>query len=60
MGAGLGSNFLIGAGLGGLYSVLLESLMEKHYPAQELVISALLEIIACVSNHMYYSVLLWL
>lgn len=26
------SNFVIGAGLGGLYSVLLESLMEKHYP----------------------------
>jgi FLVCR family feline leukemia virus subgroup C receptor-related protein len=25
-------NFFIGAGLGGLYSVLLESLMEKHFP----------------------------
>jgi len=26
-------NFFIGAGLGGIYSILLESLMEKHYPA---------------------------
>jgi FLVCR family feline leukemia virus subgroup C receptor-related protein len=25
-------NFVIGAGLGGIYSVLLESLMEKHFP----------------------------
>lgn len=25
-------NFFIGAGLGGLYSVLLEALMEKHFP----------------------------
>jgi FLVCR family feline leukemia virus subgroup C receptor-related protein len=25
-------NFFIGAGLGGTYSILLESLMEKHYP----------------------------
>ncbi|CAD8180482.1 unnamed protein product [Paramecium pentaurelia] len=43
----VGSNFVIGAGLGGLYSVLLESLMEKHYPVQELAISSLLEIGAC-------------
>ncbi|CAD8083024.1 unnamed protein product [Paramecium sonneborni] len=43
----VGSNLIIGAGLGGLYSVLLESLMEKHYPAQELAISSLLEIAAC-------------
>lgn len=26
-------NIFIGCGLGGLYSILLESLMEKHYPS---------------------------
>ncbi|CAD8052995.1 unnamed protein product [Paramecium primaurelia] len=40
-------NFFIGAGLGGIYSILLESLMEKHYPAQELAISTLLVVVAC-------------
>jgi FLVCR family feline leukemia virus subgroup C receptor-related protein len=25
-------NIFVGGGLGGLYSVFLESLMEKHYP----------------------------
>lgn len=41
-------NFLIGAGLGGLYSVLLESLMEKHFPVQELAIGTILSAVACV------------
>lgn len=31
-------NIFIGCGLGGLYSIMLESLMEKHYPVQELAI----------------------
>lgn len=26
-------NLFIGGGLGGIYSIFLESLMEKHYPA---------------------------
>ncbi|CAK63593.1 unnamed protein product (macronuclear) [Paramecium tetraurelia] len=34
-------NFFIGAGLGGLYSVFLESLMEKHFPVQELAIGSI-------------------
>ncbi|CAD8085355.1 unnamed protein product [Paramecium sonneborni] len=40
-------NLFIGAGLGGIYSILLESLMEKHYPAQELAIASLLVAVAC-------------
>ncbi|CAD8189562.1 unnamed protein product [Paramecium octaurelia] len=40
-------NLFIGAGLGGIYSILLESLMEKHYPVQELAISSLLVVVAC-------------
>ncbi|CAD8171062.1 unnamed protein product [Paramecium pentaurelia] len=40
-------NFFIGAGLGGLYSVLLEALMEKHFPVQELAIGSVLAAVAC-------------
>ncbi|CAD8180383.1 unnamed protein product [Paramecium pentaurelia] len=40
-------NFFIGAGLGGLYSVLLESLMEKHFPVQELAIGSIFAAVAC-------------
>jgi FLVCR family feline leukemia virus subgroup C receptor-related protein len=41
-------NFFIGAGTGGLYSLFLESLMEKHYPIQELTIGTVLFIVASV------------
>jgi FLVCR family feline leukemia virus subgroup C receptor-related protein len=41
-------NFFIGAGTGGLYSLFLESLMEKYYPIQELTIGTVLFIVASV------------
>ncbi|CAK74057.1 unnamed protein product (macronuclear) [Paramecium tetraurelia] len=44
-------NLFIGAGLGGVYSILLESLMEKHYPVQELAISSLLVVVACALSY---------
>ncbi|CAD8082888.1 unnamed protein product [Paramecium sonneborni] len=40
-------NFFIGAGLGGLYSVLLEALMEKHFPVHELAIGSIFAAVAC-------------
>ncbi|CAD8170994.1 unnamed protein product [Paramecium octaurelia] len=40
-------NFFIGAGLGGIYSVFLESLMEKHFPVQELAIGSVFAAVAC-------------
>ena len=44
-------NFFIGAGIGGLYSVLLEALMEKHFPIQELAIGTIFAAVACVINN---------
>jgi uncharacterized protein involved in response to NO len=41
-------NFFVGAGLGGLYSVLLESLMEKHFPVHELAIGTILAAVISV------------
>ncbi|CAD8085363.1 unnamed protein product [Paramecium sonneborni] len=42
-------NFLIGCGFAGYYSILLESLQEKHFPAQELAIGSVLCGVACVN-----------
>jgi FLVCR family feline leukemia virus subgroup C receptor-related protein len=42
------THFFIGAGFGGIYSILLESLMEKHYPVQELAIGSLVDAVASV------------
>ncbi|CAK74059.1 unnamed protein product (macronuclear) [Paramecium tetraurelia] len=41
-------NFLVGCGFGGYYSILLESLQEKHFPAQELAIGSVLSAASCV------------
>ncbi|CAD8082890.1 unnamed protein product [Paramecium sonneborni] len=43
-------NFLIGCGFGGYYSILLESLQEKHFPAQELAIGSVLCGVACIAS----------
>ncbi|CAD8171064.1 unnamed protein product [Paramecium pentaurelia] len=43
-------NFLIGCGFGGYYSILLESLQEKHFPAQELAIGSVLSGVACIAS----------
>ncbi|CAK74058.1 unnamed protein product (macronuclear) [Paramecium tetraurelia] len=44
-------NFFIGAGIGGIYSVLLEALMEKHFPVQELAIGTIFAAVASVIYH---------
>ncbi|CAD8189566.1 unnamed protein product [Paramecium octaurelia] len=43
-------NFLVGCGFGGYYSILLESLQEKHFPAQELAIGSVLSAVSCIAS----------